>query len=319
MIAAGGCSGGGPADRSVDPVTYLTGVGQSGREGFVHVAAAKGFFAEERIEVIVKPGQAGDFNVNALRSRQADFANIEYVGAVDRAGKGRFDGLRCIGVLHVKTTAAVMALADSGIRTVRDLPGRTVAQVPGSVVKTVFPAYAKISGLSQAQIDAVKWRDAPGAQLPQLLAAGRVDAIGQFAAAQPTVSAAAGGRQLTVLAYGEVMGDLYGNVVVTRTGVDVDVQRRFVRALHRGLRYAVDHPEEAGQIVQAAVPDIPAGTAAAEVRLLKPYVGSVQATPQLVARSISLLHGIGQIPAELTPEKVFDFAVAAPASGAPGR
>jgi NitT/TauT family transport system substrate-binding protein len=262
MITAGGCSGSEPEDRSVDQVTYVTGLGLTGREGFAQVAAAKGFFADERITVSVKPGQAGEFNLQQLRAGQAQFVAIEYAGAVDRAAKGQFDGLRCISVIHVKTTAALMALAKSGITSPRDLPGRTVAQAPGSVVKTVFPAYAKIAGLDQAQINAVKWRDAAGPQLPALLAAGTVDAVGQFAAAVPTVSAAAKGQQVVVLPYGDQMTDLYGNVVVARTDTDRDLQRRFVRALHRGLRYAVDHPEEAGQIIHAAVAATPAESGA---------------------------------------------------------
>jgi NitT/TauT family transport system substrate-binding protein len=317
LIAAGGCSGSEPQGQSVDQVTYVTGLGQTGREGFVYVAEAKGFFADEHIKVAVKPGQAGEFNLQQLRGGQAQFVAIEYAGAVDRAAKGQFDGLRCIEVLHAKTTAALMTLASSGIASVRDLPGKTVAQAPGSVVKTVFPAYAKIAGLDQAQINAVKWRDAPGTQLPQLLAAGRVDAVGQFAAALPTVSAAAKGKQVNVLAYGDVMGDLYGNVVVTRTDTDADLQRRFVRALARGLRYAVDNPEESGKIINAAVPTTPADNATAELRLLKPYLGSPRATPELVARSIALLQGIGQIQIPstgLAPEQIFDFAVASSAS-----
>jgi NitT/TauT family transport system substrate-binding protein len=314
LLAVGGCSGSEAVERAVDQVTYVTGLGQTGREGFAHVAAAKGFFADEHIKVSVKPGQAGEFNLQQLRGGQAQFVAIEYAGAVDRAAKGQFDGLRCISVLHVKTTAALMTLAKSGITTPRDLPGRTIAQAPGSVVKTVFPAYAKIAGLDQAQINAVKWRDAPGPQLPALLAAGRVDAVGQFAAAVPTVSAAAKGQQVVVLPYGDYMTDLYGNVVVARTDTDPDLQRRFVRALHRGLRYAVDHPEESGQIIHAAVATTPAEGAAAELQLLKPYVGSPQATPELVARSVALLQGIGQIPGPIAPEKVFDYSVASAAS-----
>jgi NitT/TauT family transport system substrate-binding protein len=308
-VATGGCTGtGGARAGVVDQVTFVTGLGQTGREGAPYVANAKGFFADERIKVTIKPGQTGDFNLQALRGGRAQFTSIDYAGAVVRAGTGKFEGVRCIAVLQQKTIIALMALASSGIRTPRDLVGRTVGQPPGAVTKTLWPAYAKLAGLDQAQIRQVTWVDAGG--LPALLAAGKVDAIGQFVPAQPTVSTAAKGAAVNVLAYGDYMTDMYGAVVVTRTGTDPGLQRRFVKAITRGLQYAVDHPDEAGQIVHAAAPGTSANGAAAELRLLKPYVGSPQATPELVARSVALMQGIGLIPGPIPPDRVFDFTVA---------
>jgi NitT/TauT family transport system substrate-binding protein len=309
MVATGGCTGTGGAEvRVVDEVTFVTGLGQNGREAAPYVADAKGFFADEHIKVTIKPGQTGDYNLQALRSGRAQFTSIDYSGAVVRAGTGKFEDVRCIAVLQQKTIIALMALASSGIRTPRDLVGKTVGQPPGAVTKTLWPAYAKLAGLDQAQIASVKWVDAGG--LPALLATHKVDAIGQFVPAQPTVSTAAKGAAVNVLAYGDYMSDLYGAVLVTRTSTDPDLQRRFVKAITRGLRYAVDHPDEAGQILHAAAPGTAAAGAAAELRLLQPYVGSPQATPELVARSVALLQGIGMIPGPIPPEKVFDFAVA---------
>jgi NitT/TauT family transport system substrate-binding protein len=310
VVATGGCAGAGGAEARVAGVTFVTGLGQTGREAAPYVADAKGFFADEHLNVTIKPGQAGDYNLQALRGGQAQFVAIDYAGAVVRAGTGKFEGLRCIAVLQPKTIIALMALASSGIRSPRDLPDRTVGVATGAVPKTLFPAYARLAGLGPEQIRRVKWVEAAGNQLPALLAAGRVDAIGQFVPALPTVTAAVKGATVTVLAYGDYMTDLYGNVVVARTGTDPDLQRRFVRALTRGLQYAVDHPDEAGQIVHAAAPGTPAGGAAAELRLLKPYVGSPQASPELVARSVALLQGIGMIPGPVPPEQVFDFTVA---------
>jgi NitT/TauT family transport system substrate-binding protein len=310
-LGPGGCTGAGDGGAgAADEVTFLTALGQTGREGYAYVADAKGYFRDENITVTVKPGQAGEYNLQLLRGGQAQFAAIDYSGAVVRAGTGRFDDVRAVAVLQQKTTVALMALESSGIRTPRDLAGKTVAQPAGAVTKTLFPAYARLAGLDQTQINSVTWVDAPGNQLPPMLAARRVDAIGQFAPAAPTVSAVAKGAAVTVLAYGDYMSDLYGNVVVARTGTDPDLQRRFTRALFRGLRYAVDNPDEAGQIIHRAAPTTTAEGAAAELRLLKPYVGSPKATAELVARSVALMEGIGMIPAAVPPDRVFDFSVA---------
>jgi NitT/TauT family transport system substrate-binding protein len=312
VLGAGGCAGGEGDEKpgAPDQVTFLTGLGSTGREGYGYVADAKGYFADEHIRVTIRPGAAGESNLQVLAAGQAQFVAIDYAGAVVRAGTGKFDGVRAIAVLQQKTTIALMTLESSGIRSPRDLVGKTVAQPAGAVTKTLFPAYARLANLTDAQIRTVRWVDAQGGQLPQLLAARKVDAIGQFVPAAPTVRAAARGAAVNVLAYGDYMTDLYGNVVVTRTGTDPDLQRRFARALFRGLRYAVDHPDEAGQIIHAAAPATPADGAAAELRLLGPYVGTPQARPEMVARSIALLHGIGMIPGTFPPDRVFDFAVA---------
>lgn len=311
MVATGGCTAAGDAKTGfVDEVTFVTGLGQNGREAAPYVADAKGYFADEHIHVTIQPGQAGDYNLQVLRAGQAQFIAIDYSGAMVRAGTGKFDGVRCIAVIQQKTVLSLMALASSGISKPRDLVGRTVGQPPGAATKTLWPAYARLAGLDPAQIRQVRWLDVAGTGLPALLAAGKVDAIGQFVPAQPTVSTAAKGAAVNVLAYSDYMTDLYGAVVVTRTDVNPDLQRRFAKAISRGLRYAVDHPEEAGQIIHAAAPTTPAGGAAAELRLLKPYVGSPQASPELVARSSALLQGIGLIPGPVAPETVFDFTVA---------
>lgn len=319
LLATTGCSNQHRSSANViDEVAYLTGLGATGREAHAWVADKKGFFAAEQINVRIEPGAAGDANLRVLASGRAQFTSIDYAGVVVRAGTGRFDQFRAVGVLHNRTIASIMALRSSGISTPKDLAGRRVGQATGSSIKALFGAYATLSGLNDTQIRSVRWHETQGAQLPQLLAAGKLDGIGQWVPAVPTVRAAARGAEIVVLPYSDVMSDLYGNVVVSRVGVAPDLQRRFVRALWRGLRYAVDHPDEAGEILHSAVPTTDAAVAADELRLLRSYVSTPQATPEMVAKSIALMQSIGRIPAgDLKPERVFDFGIttAVPSAG----
>jgi NitT/TauT family transport system substrate-binding protein len=320
LAAAGlvlpGCSGSeaGPAEAGrAAEVTFLTGFGYVSGESYAFVADAKGFFAEENLKVTIKPGQAGESNMQLLRGGQAQFANIEYAGIIIRASKGEFDGVHCISVQAQKTTNALMALASSGIRNARDLRGKRVGVIPGSAPKLLWPAYADlvVPPMTEDEISSVKFVDAPGNQLATLLAAGKLDAIGQFVPGQPTVEAAAKGAPITVLPYGDYMTDMYGAVLVARDDVDADVKRRFAKAHFRGLQYTVNNPDEAAQIISKASNGLTkAEVAAKELRLLKPYVGSPKATPEVVARSVALMQGIGAVPATVPPERIFDFTVA---------
>jgi NitT/TauT family transport system substrate-binding protein len=297
---------------AVDRISYLTGFGSFGREGYAWVADAKGYFREAGIQVTIQPGAAGDTNLKLLAAGKAQFAVIDYSGAMVRAGTGAFADFRCVAAVNQRTTIALMALQGRGIARPGDLLGKTIAQATGAVPKTLFPAYAKLAGFDGA---GVRWQDATPQQLPGLLAAGRVDAIGQFVVGVPAVEAAAQGRKAVVLPYSEYLTDLYGNVLVTSTSMiknNPDLVRRFAGALMKGLRYAVDNPNEAGRILHAAVPATGADIAAAELSLMRPYAGGAAAPgafePARVARSTAILQAVGLMPISVPPEQVVDFA-----------
>jgi NitT/TauT family transport system substrate-binding protein len=62
-----GCGSGSPPPRqqTARPVTYLTGFGTFGREGYAWVAGAKGYFRDAGLRVNILPGAAGDANLTA--------------------------------------------------------------------------------------------------------------------------------------------------------------------------------------------------------------------------------------------------------------
>jgi hypothetical protein len=78
-----------------------------------------------------------------------------------------------------------------------------------------------------------------------------------------------------------------------------------------GLRYAADHPDEAGQIFHKYHPEYPAQTAQAETALLKPYVTPIgQIDEAKTAQSIALLQSVGAIQPGVLPDDVVDFGLA---------
>jgi NitT/TauT family transport system substrate-binding protein len=110
--------------------------------------------------------------------------------------------------------------------------------------------------------------------LPQLLVSGQVDGIGQFVVGEPLIEAAANGRKAVVLPYGDLLPDMYGNMLVTSkelAGGDPQLVRRFSGALLKGLRYSIEHPDEAGRILREYQPTQNADVAAAEMRLMAEY------------------------------------------------
>ncbi|KOX12081.1 thiamine biosynthesis protein [Saccharothrix sp. NRRL B-16348] len=176
-----------------------------------------------------------------------------------------------VAAIHQRTVAAIIGLEGGGITTPADLVGRKIGDPPGSTIRLMFPLYAKAAGIDPGTVEFVPSAP-PG--LPQLLLSGQVDGIGQFVVGKPLIEAAAKGRKAVVLPYGELLPDLYGNMLVTSPELardDPGLVRRFSGALLKGLRYSLDHPDEAGRILTKYQPTQNPEVAAAELRLMPEY------------------------------------------------
>jgi NitT/TauT family transport system substrate-binding protein len=160
----------------------------------------------------------------------------------------------------------------------------------------------------------VRFVAAPPNELPALLAAGRIDAMGAYAVDTPGIRNTAHGQDPVVLPYSQYLTDLYGTVLITPTALlerDRDLVRRFTGALVRSVRYAVAHPQEAGQLVHHRLPAIDPGIEAATMTLMQPYVTDAGLEPGRVMRGIALLEQARLAASGLAPEEVVDFDVAA--------
>jgi NitT/TauT family transport system substrate-binding protein len=315
-LALTGCTSGSKSSdgAALDKVTYMTAFGTFGREGYVYVASAKGYFRDAGIEVTVVPGSGQPTDVQAMIGGKHQFMAIDSSQAATLMS-GSVKNVRWIGAVHQRTVIALMALKESGITRPADLQGKTVGY-GGQAPKLLYEAYSKLAGFDGST---TKWQQVSPQQLPPLLAGKKVDAIGQFVMGVPLIKAATGGREVTVLPYGDFLNDLYGNIFLTTQDTlanKSDLTRRFLGALLKGLSYAVAHPDEAGQLINKAVPTTPAAVATAELVLMKPYVtasgpavGSLD--PNRIMQTISLMESVRLIPSgSLTPDAVADFDIA---------
>jgi NitT/TauT family transport system substrate-binding protein len=304
-LALTGC-GGSPKPRQgrpVDKVTFLTAFGVNGRDGYAHVAKAKGFFAEAGIDVTIQAGKAGESNHLLLTSGQAQFAAVDASGAFIRYATKNDTGFQIVAAIQQSTLVSIIAMADRGIASPRDLAGKILGSATGAVPQTLFPAYARLVGIDPGT---VRWTNTSPEQLPTLLIANKIDGAGLFLVARPGVEAAAHGRKTTVLPYSDVLPDLYGAALVTQKTTITskpDLVRRFIRALLKGLDYAVTHPAEAGDILHEAEPTQDAGLAAAELELMRPYVLTANhpvgiLDPTRGAQNLALLKSVGLIPTD---------------------
>jgi NitT/TauT family transport system substrate-binding protein len=302
------------ANKALDRVTHATGFGTYPEESFSYVAVAKGFFRDAGIDVTIVPGAGGEVNLGMLGAGKAHFTEIDYSGALVRAGNGKFDNYRCVAALHRQTLICFMALGGHGIAAPVDLAHKTVAQQAGAVHKLLFPAYARLAGFDASTVN---WVNGTPQTLPAMLATGNASAIGQYVTSLPGIQHAAAGKEIVVLPYSTYLTDLYGAALVTSTDLlktNPDLVHRYTGALLKGLDYTVKNPDEAAAILKKAVPTTDLGSALAGVKTLAPYVGPGQngdAFGQFdqgkVARGTALLQGLGLYQNGFAPERVVDF------------
>ncbi|HYN93339.1 MAG TPA: ABC transporter substrate-binding protein [Pilimelia sp.] len=320
LVLAGGCGAdedpatGTEAPATPEKVTFLTGLNVQGREAYVYVAMEKGYFKEAGLEVEVKPGLGTNQNLKLLQGGQVDYAVVDITGALMEYGKGAFKDFTIVSAIQQRNLACLMALEGDGVTGPKDLEGKKIAYIPGGVVRTLFDTYANLAGVDAKK---VQWVNMPAPQMPQALAAGRIDVATQFVVGKPFVENVAKPRKAVMIPYSDYLVDLYGNgVAVTKKTLkdDGDQVKRFNDALLKGLAYAVDNPKEAAKIYAKFQKLQPEPVAAAEMTLMAPYVKSSATGTRVggldakrMARNIAILQGAGAIPTSFSPEDVVSF------------
>jgi NitT/TauT family transport system substrate-binding protein len=321
VTAAGGCSGSGDKTSDTaagggktDKVTYATAFGAVGRDAFIWVAKDKGYFSAAGIDITIQKGAGLVPNLTLLKSGQAQFTALDYTGAMIQAGTGKFTDWRAVAAIHQQTLVSILTTKDTGITKPADLAGKTVATASGSVSEFLFPAYARAAGIDPAS---VKMQGAQTTALNGLMAQRKVDALSAFLLSRKALETVSK-KEVVVLPYSDYLKDLYGNAIITRPELissNPDLVKRFTAAALKGLRYTLDHPDEAAAILNKADPTAAVPAAIGEIQAMKPYVPPGGGAPlghidqQQVARCLAALEKAQLMPAGLTPDKVADVSI----------
>lgn len=303
----------GAGGATLEKVTYLTSFGNFGRDSYAWVAKEKGFFKDAGFDVEIKPGEGTGSVIQTVVGGKADFGPIDLTGGILQLGNGKAKDFVAVAAIQQRTMAAIVSVEGKNIATPKDLEGKKLADTPSSVVRNLFPTYAKLAGIDASK---VTWVNGEPQTLMGTLASGAVDGIGQFVVGQPTVEAVTK-KKPVVLPYSNVMQDLYGNALITSTKLakeKPEMVKRFTAALLKGLEYALTNPQEAADILKKNVPAAVPAAAAAELQLMAGYVRSSNSGTALgtldsgrVAKSIALLQGAGALTQNITPDQIIDF------------
>ena len=216
-----------------------------------YVAQAKGFFAEEGLDVSLEHGFENDF-VALTAQGERQFA----VASGDQVILARSQELPVVYIMkwYQRFPVAVMALGEMGIDAPEKLPGHSVG-IPGLFGASYvgWKALVYAAGLDESAIRL----ESIGFTQSEAISQRQVDAAVVYIANEP-VQLTQAGMEIDVIQVSDYI-DLVSNGLITNETViqeNPDLVGRMVRASLRGVEYAIAHPEEAFEIARQAVPEI---------------------------------------------------------------
>ena len=240
-----------PATPAVTSVKLAMGFVPNVQFAPVYVALEKGYFAGENLAVELDYGMETDI-ISLVGAGELTFA----IGSGDQVILARSRGLPVVYVYdwYNKFPVSIVSLAESGIEEPQDLEGKIVGvPVMHGASYVGWRALVEGSGLDEEKVSL----QAIGYAQVAALTEGRVDAAVCYYMNEPVQLEATGYlvNQMLVADY----VDLPSNGIITNEKTieeEPELVRRLVRAFDKGLRYTLEHPEEAFEIAERAVPEI---------------------------------------------------------------
>jgi len=220
----------------------------------VHVAAAKGYFARERLEVQSRNYTYGKAALQALLEGQADFATVAETPIMFNILKG--ETFLVIATIEASTlNNAVVGRKDAGIAGAADLKGKRIGYTPGTTSDFFLDSLLTTQGLTRRAITPVALK--PEAMLAAIQA-GQVDAVCTWNYPLAQIKRQLGPNGTTLFdrdIYTETFNLAASAAMVEQRPETV---RAFLRALVQAERFVAEHPREAQAIVAAATSTEPA-------------------------------------------------------------
>jgi NitT/TauT family transport system substrate-binding protein len=247
-MAATGC-------RKVEPVsqevTLAMGYIPNVQFAPIYVAVKKGFFAEQGIQLKFDYGWETDL-LKLVATGELKFA----VASGDQVILARSQGLPVVYVMnwYRRYPVSVTALADQGIKTPQDLPGKTIG-IPATYGAS-YVGWRALLYAAGINPDSVKLKTIGYAQVPVMLEK-QVNGAVCYIMNEPVQLAQAGYEVISISVSDYI--DLVSNGFITNAQTvqkEPILVQGMVSAALKGLQYTLDHPDEAFDISLEFIPEM---------------------------------------------------------------
>jgi NitT/TauT family transport system substrate-binding protein len=232
--------------------------------GFM-VAHEKGFYRDAGLDVDITSGKGSGSTAQLVASKATQFGFSD--GYVVGNGVAKGMAIKTVGSIYRKNPAAIIALADSGIASPKDLEGRTIAMTAGSGQFQQWPAFAKGAGVDAAKVRIV---NIDPAGVGPALVTKKVDAIGGYAQGYVPAIEIRGKKQVRIFWFADYGVTVVSNGIIVHEDLlksDPELVRTFVAPTIKGFLYGRQHPDEAVAAVKKYLPTIDPAISRRELEL----------------------------------------------------
>ncbi|MGH3463875.1 MAG: ABC transporter substrate-binding protein [Kribbellaceae bacterium] len=248
-----GSSGDGPAK-----VTLTLNWVPYGEHAPFYYGVDKGYYADEGIELTINPGNGSANTIKAVAQDQTDFGWADTAPLMHGVGNGM--PVKSAGVFLQKGPASMEFFSTQNIKTPADLKGKRVAGTAGDAMWTTFPAWLKLNGMQESDV-----------QLVNVDAAGKIAALienkadvimGFFHDQAPTIESKSG-KKVDVLLWADTGLNLLGTGVVVNNKTierDPELVEKFVRATQKSWAEAAKDPAAAVKVMAGKAEQAPSET-----------------------------------------------------------
>jgi NitT/TauT family transport system substrate-binding protein len=213
----------------------------------------RGIYAAEGIDLTINEGRGSANTVQVVAAGSDTFGLADSSSVILTASKGA--DVKSVMSLLNSTGFAVVSLAETGIKSPKDLEGKTFAVTPGDPLGQLFQALAAVNKLDMSKIKFVQVD--PAAKVVAVLEK-RTDALlggadDQFFLIKQK------GMQPAALRYADHGANIVGMTIVTKSDLiksKPDLVQRFVRATAKSWDEAKKNPGAAVDAALKAKPDL---------------------------------------------------------------
>jgi NitT/TauT family transport system substrate-binding protein len=244
-LVVGGCGG-----DELKPVTLQLNWFHEAEFVGYYVAEAKGFYEHEGLDVTILEGGPGTPARDTVLNGTSTFAITSFAEQHDLVLGGK-PSVAVMAAFQIPPLV-IFALAASGISEPSDLAGKKVG-VTTDYWRNVLRQTLTAAGVDIGQVSEV---DVETDQM-QLLFDGSVDAWLGYAQDEPIRAEMAGYAVKSIYPADFGIGGYEGLLITHQGMVDKspELVQAFVNASYDGWRYAVEHADEAAQILNTWAPD----------------------------------------------------------------
>ena len=213
----------------------------------------RGFYAAEGIDLTINEGRGSVATVQGVAAGADTFGLADSSSVILTASKGA--DIESVMSLLNSTGYSVVSLAETGIKTPKDLEGKRLAVTPGDPLGQLFLALAAHNKLDMSKITLVQVD--PAAKVVSVLEK-RADGLLGGADDQYFLIKQRG-IQPAALRYADYGANIVGMTIVTKTDLiksNPDLVRRFVRATVKSWEEAKKNPGAAVDAALKVKPDL---------------------------------------------------------------